>query len=178
MKRKRIRFLGGNYGSITLSLPEQFTPTKASNIAWQIEDVTIDGVNIATRRSPVCCCTATSVAVLRSYVHATEYSVFSTRFRRPEHDFIIAGNVFASEGVQATLRLIGIHNAVVVDNHLTDLENTGQKHNYRVHGVSDHVFGARNILVGAGVMMARCPRRARRHLVHDSTMYHRHAGPV
>src|SRR4029079_16088192 len=83
------------------------------------------------------------------------------------------GNNFVSEGSQATLRLISVHNAVVVDNHLTDLENIGQKQNYRIPGVSDHAFGARNILVGSGVMMGTMDGDALDQIYFDSnTFYH------
>jgi hypothetical protein len=114
------------------------------------------------------------VAVLRSYVHATDYSLYSDSIKNGQNsDIIVAGNNFFSEGSQATLRLISVHNAVVVDNHLTDLENMGQKHNYRIHGVSDHAFGARNILVGSGAMMGTMDGDALDQIYFDSnTFYH------
>jgi len=107
-------------------------------------------------------------------VHATDYSLFSDSIQNGQNsDIIIAGNVFVSEGSPATLRLISVHNAVVVDNHLTDLENGGKKHNYRIHGVSDHAFGARNILVGSGLMMGTMDGDALDKIYFDSnTFYH------
>ena len=174
MKRSRIRLLGGTYGAISLQPAIQFYPTQVENIEWQIQDVTIDGVSIPNASVSGLMIRGDRVAVLRSYVHAVEYSLYSDSIKNGQNsDIIVAGNNFVSEGSQATLRLISVHNAVVVDNHLTDLELMGHKHNYRIHGTSDHAFASRNILVGSGVMLGTIDGDSLDQIYFDSnTLYH------
>lgn len=170
---KRISLNGGQYtGTIEMALPSTFWPSRVDNPAWAIEDVMIDGIEVRAPDTAIFL-RGHRVAVLRSFAHAGEYSVFSdTASNDSNTDVIIAGNDFESEGKQATVRLIGVRNSVTVDNRLTDLLLTGEKHNYRVHGVSDQVYAARNELVNAGTMLGTMGGDDIGHLWFDDNTFH------
>lgn len=151
---KRIALRGGTYtGQIETAVAASWTPNEVDNPAWIVEDVMIDGVTVRSTSSTLML-RGHRIAVLRCTGHAAEYSLYSDMINGQQNtDFVIAGNRFESEGVQATMRLIHARNAIVVDNRLTDLLQTGSKHNFRIHGTSSGVYAARNMLVNAGMML-------------------------
>jgi hypothetical protein len=158
---RRVRVRGGRFGAggIEMSYPTVYYPQAATDAAWQIEDVLFDGieVNAAADKSALTL-RGNRVAVINSHLRGGEYAIWSdTTDPLVNSDVIIAGNVLQSEGDQAVLRLVGAHNSVTVDNRIEDLLLTGRKHAYRVHGESDQIFAARNLLVNGGTMFGTMP---------------------
>ena len=158
---RRIRVRGGRFGAggIEMAYPTVYFPTKTTDEAWQIQDVLFDGieVNAAADRTALNL-RGHRVAVVNSRLRGGEYAIWSdTTEPLVNSDVIIAGNVLQSEGDQSVLRLVGVHNSVTVENRIEDLLLTGRKHAYRVHGESDQVFAARNVLVNGGTMFGTMP---------------------
>lgn len=152
--KKRIRIAGGRYGSIELMVPAQWVPAPPVwRPEWLAQDVTIDGVEIEADDTALMV-RGRRVAILNSRVRAARYSIWcgDTGDFQSE-DLIIAGNRFSSAGPESTVRLVGVRHAIVVDN---VLENT-EKHDFRVHGVSDAVVFARNRLLNTGIMVGSMP---------------------
>jgi hypothetical protein len=170
---KRVALLGGQYtGTIELAYAANFWPTRVDDPAWLISDVMIDGVNV-TSSSTAFFLRGNRIAVLRSYAHAADYSVFSDSIPGQQNDSVVlAGNDFESAGAQATVRLISVRDSVTVDNNLTDLMQTGSKHNYRIHGVSDQVYAARNMLVNSGTMMGTMDGDALSNIGFEQNTFH------
>lgn len=148
--RRRIRIAGGRFGSIELVIPAQHHPPPAVwRREWMIEDVTIDGVEVEAADSGFFV-RGRRVAILRSRVRAERYAVWcgdTDDFQ--SEDLVLAGNRFESAGPEATVRLVSVRRAIVVDNVMVNTI----KHDFRVHGDSDEVVLARNRLVNTGIMV-------------------------
>jgi hypothetical protein len=175
---KRIALYGGHYtGTIELSQASQFYPSRVDNPAWAIEDVMIDGISVRSASTTALLLRGHRVALLRSFAYGADYAVYSDTVKNDQvSDIIIAGNNLQAEGRQATVRLINVRNSVTVDNRITDLLLTGSKHDYRVHGISDQVFAARNELVNGGVMIGTMSGDDVGHIWFDSnTLHHKTA---
>jgi hypothetical protein len=157
---RRIRLRGGEYGAggIMMNYPASYSPPDVRE-EWVIHDVLIDGVHVsaAADRSALNL-RGERVALINSTLRGGEYAIWSdTSDPLQNSDVIIANNVLQAEGDQATVRLVGVNHAVVVDNRMENLLQAGSKHNFRVHGTSDQVFAAHNLLVNAGSMLATMP---------------------
>jgi hypothetical protein len=175
---KRIALYGGRYtGTIELSQASQFYPSRIDNPAWAIEDVMIDGVSVKSTSGTALFLRGHRVAVLRSFAYAADYAIYADTIRGDQNaNVIVAGNNLQAEGRQATVRLISVRNSVTVDNRITDLMLTGSKHDYRVHGVSDQVYAARNELINGGVMVGTMSGDSVGHIWFDTnTMHHKTA---
>jgi hypothetical protein len=157
----RIRVRGGRFGSggINMAYPTKYYPSKVTDEAWQQTDVLFDAIDVnADAKHSAMQLRGVRVAVINSHLRGGEYAIWSdTSDPLVNSDVIIAGNQLESEGDQCTLRLVGVQNAVTVENRLEDMLLTGHKHVYRVHGESDQVFAARNMLVNGGTMMGTMP---------------------
>lgn len=146
-------------GGITMAYPTVFYPSRVTDPDWAVEDVLFEEITVeAGPNASALALRGNRVAVIGSHLHGGDYAIWSdTSAPLVNSDVIIAGNVLEAEGDQATLRLVGVHNSVTVDNRLENLMLTGRKHNYRVHAESDQVFAARNLLVNAGTMFGTMP---------------------
>ncbi len=150
----RILVAGGTYGAIELPVPARHVPAPPVwRPDWLVTDVTIDGVDVDAADTAFAL-RGRRVAILNSRATAARYSIWCG----DTHDFhsedlVIAGNRFDSAGPEATVRLVAVRRAVVVDNVLS---NT-LKHDFRVHGASDAVLFARNRLVNTGLMIGSMP---------------------
>jgi hypothetical protein len=172
---KRIALYGGSYtNTIEFALASQFwPPPRVDNPAWVIEDVMMDGINVRSATNTALFIRGHRVALLRSFAYAADYAVYVDTINQDQtSNLIIAANNLQAEGRQATQRMWNVRNSVTVDNRLTDLLLTGSKHNYRVHGVSDQVFAARNELVNAGVMLATIDGDDVGHLWFNNNTFH------
>lgn len=150
----RILLAGGSYGAIELPVPAQHVPAPPVwRPEWLVTDVTIDGVEVEAADTAFAV-RGRRVAIVNSRASAGRYSIWcgDTHDFQTE-DLVVAGNRFDSAGPEATVRLVGVRRAVVVDN---ELENT-LKHDFRVHGTSDAVLFARNRLVNTGLMIGSMP---------------------
>ena len=133
----RVALIGGHYtGTVEMSMPSVFWPSRVDNPAWVVTDVMIDGVSVRSTNNTAFFLRGHRVALVHSFGHGADYGPDSDTTRDQSTDVIIAGNQLEAEGRQATLRLINVRNAVAVENRLTDLMLTGEKHNFRVHGTS------------------------------------------
>jgi hypothetical protein len=148
--QRRLRVTGGRFGFIELPVPAQHHPPPAVwRRDWLVEDVTFDGVEVEASDSGFFL-RGRRIALLRSRVRAERYSVWcgDTQDFHSE-DLVLAGNRFESAGPEATVRLVNVRRAVVVDNVLVN----SIKHDFRVHGDSDRVVFARNRLLNTGIMI-------------------------
>jgi hypothetical protein len=173
---KRVALIGGHYtGTIEMLQPSTFYPSRVDNPAWAVEDVMLDGINVRSTNSTGIFLRGHRVAVIRSFSHGADYGIYSDTISADHNsDIIIAGNQIEAEGRQATLRLIQVSHSVTVENRLTDLMQTGEKHNYRVHGNSNMVFAARNELVNSGTMLGTMPNDNVTDLwFNDNTFHHK-----
>ena len=166
----RVRLVGGRYARIEIQVPAQFFPGPTEwRSEWMAEDVMLDSVEVDSGNNAIEI-RGRRIAVIRSRVHARDYSLWCAETDRFQtEDVIVAGNTFVSDGPEATFRMVDVLRSITVDNRL---EN-GNKHNYRVHGVSDLNFSARNLLVRTGVMLGTLPGDdLGRQWVIDSTLHH------
>jgi hypothetical protein len=158
---ERIRMRGGRVegGGITMAYPTEYYPSHDTREQWMIRDVMFDGISVhADADTTALNLRGERVALIKSYLRGGEYAIWSdTSAPLQNSDVIIAGNVLESEGDQCTVRLVGVRHAVTVDNRIEDLMLTGTKHTFRVHGHSDQVFAARNLLVNGGTMFGTMP---------------------
>jgi hypothetical protein len=146
----RVRVSGGRLGAVELPVPAQHhPPPPVWRAEWMAQDVRIEDVEIDASDSALML-RGRRIAVLRSRVRAVRYAVWCGDTEAfASEDLILAGNRFASAGPEATVRLVSVRRAVVVDN---VLENTF-KHDFRVHGHSELVFFGRNRLIETGIMI-------------------------
>jgi hypothetical protein len=169
---KRIALVGGTYnGTIEMSIASQFYPTRADNPAWIIEDMMIDGVHARSTSGTALFVRGTRVAVLNSFLHGADYGIWGDSINQ-NLDVIVANNQIEAEGRQATVRFVSVNHLVAVDNRFTDLLQTGEKHNFRIHGTSDNVFAARNELVNSGTMIATMPDDSVGHVWFENNTFH------
>lgn len=153
---RRIHVHDGHFGAggIAMDYPTVFYPSRITDPEWSIEDVLFENISVeAGPKVSALSLRGNRVAVIESHLRGGDYAIWSdTTAPLVNSDVVIAGNVLEAEGDQATLRQVGVHNSVTVDNRLENLMLTGSKHNYRIHAESDQVFAARNLLVNAGTM--------------------------
>jgi hypothetical protein len=158
---RRIRVKGGRVGAngISMAYPTVYSPSPRTDEAWQIQDVLFDRVEVnADANHTALQLRGNRVAVIRSHLRGGEYAIWSdTSDPLVNSDVIVAGNRLESEGDQSVFRMVGVHNAVAIENRIEDLMLTGRKHSFRVHGESDQVFAARNVLVSGGTMFGTMP---------------------
>ncbi|HJL14827.1 MAG TPA: hypothetical protein RMH99_04175 [Sandaracinaceae bacterium LLY-WYZ-13_1] len=147
----RVSVQGGTWEAIRLDPPATWWPSHEVRSEWMPEDVwirhvTIDapgtGIEIRGRR----------VVVAHSDVRAARYGVWlGDTGPYPSEDVILYDDLFDAAGPEATVRLVSVHRAAVVANQLRN----ARKHNLRVHGDSDAVYAADNVLIDTGVMLGR-----------------------
>jgi len=147
----RVRFIGGQYQRINVNPPTVWWPAFESNPAWFSTDVSIQDVSFVNPSGIAISVGGKRVAILNNTCQVRDYCIWGTSDLGIE-DLIVAGNHFVTQGVQANIRLVSITRSVVVENYLESLV----KHNYRIHGISDLIYAARNTLVGAGALMGGC----------------------
>jgi hypothetical protein len=152
--QKRLVVRGGEWGWIELQVPAQFYPQPpVYKREWLVEDLLVQDVRVRAEDTAFLL-RGKRIAIVNSDVEATRYCVWAgDTVEFPSEDIILAGNRFRSAGPEATVRLVDVLRTVTVDN----VMRNEMKHNYRVHGVSDLTFAARNKLIGTGVMIGTQP---------------------
>ncbi|HJL18859.1 MAG TPA: hypothetical protein RMH99_24565 [Sandaracinaceae bacterium LLY-WYZ-13_1] len=169
----RILVRGGRWESLELQVPARFFPGPEEwREEWLVEDVLFEGVEVDAPDSAFLI-RGRRVAIVDSEARAVRYSVWCGQTDEfQSEDIVLVGNDFASEGPEATVRLVQVNRAVTVDNRLSN----GAKHNYRVHGRSDLAYAARNVLVNTGVMLGTLPGDALGRVWFDENRLH-HVSP-
>ena len=169
---KRIALIGGTYNeTIEMSIASEFYPNRADHPEWTIEDMMIDGIHATSKSQTALFVRGTRVAVLNSFLHGADYGIWGDSISQ-NLDVIVANDQIEAEGRQATVRFVSVNHLVAVDNRFTDLLQTGEKHNFRIHGTSDNVFAARNELVNSGTMIATMPEDNVGHIWFEHNTFH------
>jgi len=163
---RRIRVAGGVTGTVAIPVPGRWDDGLGRHVFDPeriVEDVVFDGIRVRTAPPPkdtrkASGTTAFSIrgrriAVLNCEVDSGTYGVWCSFGVAPRdvpcEDIIVAGCTFRAAGPEATVRFVGARRGVVVANVLYN----PIKHNYRIHGISDLHYAARNTLNGGGVMI-------------------------
>lgn len=166
----RVTIRGGRWRGLEVQVPASFlSGAPEYRDEWMSEDVLFDGVEVEAPASAFNL-RGRRVAVVRSAVLAEHYSVW-TGGTGPldSEDIILAENVFASAGPEATVRLVDVLRSATIDNVLSN----GMKHNYRVHGRSDLALATRNVMITTGIMLGTQPEdEVGRVFVDDNVLHH------
>lgn len=173
----RVHVRGGHFGAIELAVPARFGAGEPEyREAWKVSDVALEQVEVETNHAVGADDTAfflrgTRIALVRSRARAQRCAVWSGDMGPfVSEDLVVSESRFDAAGPEATVRLVGVERAAVVDNVLS---NT-RKHDFRVHGRSDRVLFARNRLLETGVMIGTMPGDAVGSIwVLDNTFHHR-----
>ena len=152
--RRRLRFQGGSYGSITFEPPHILTTDDGGFMAHgMIEDVMFDSVTVDDG-SPAMAVRGRRVAVLHSYLRSNSMAFFvGDTTPIPSTDIIVADSVLESAGSGSTLVLNQVERSVVVDSWITNPITFG----LTVSGESDLAFARENVLVGGGASIGDWP---------------------
>ena len=152
--RRRLRFEGGSYGSITLEPPHIYATHEGGFMAHgMIEDVTFDSVTVDDG-SPAMAVRGRRIAVLHSYLSSNSMAFFvGDTTPIPSTDIIVADSVLESAGSGSTMVLNQVERSVVVDSWITNPVSFG----YVVSGESDQTFARENVLIGGGASIGDWP---------------------
>ncbi|GAB5546975.1 MAG: hypothetical protein SangKO_067350 [Sandaracinaceae bacterium] len=152
--RRRLRFQGGSYGSITFEPPHILATDDGGFMAHgMIEDVTFDSITVDDG-SPAMAVRGRRVAVLHSYLSSNSMAFFvGDTTPIPSTDIIVADSVLESAGSGSTLVLNQVERSVVVDSWITNPLSFG----YVVSGESDQTFARENVLIGGGASIGDWP---------------------
>ena len=168
----RVRIQGGHYAGVALSAPVSYYPTHEVRAEWMVEDVWIEGVTVDSPDMALQL-RGRRIAVTHSDVRAARYSVWSGDVEPfQSEDIILYDNVFDSAGPEATVRLVSVLRSVTRECRLV---NTN-KHNYRIHGLSDLNYASHNVLVNTGTMLGRMPGDTLGTVWFDDNVFH-HTAP-
>lgn len=169
----RVRVVGGQWSGVRFPIPASWDgggPSYRSD--WMAEDISLEGLRVVSgdiafdvrgRR----------IAIMDSTAIAERYSVWcgDTGPMQTE-DLILFRNDFDSAGPESTVRLVSVLRTATVENRIA---NTN-KHNYRIHGLSDLAYARDNVLVGTGVMLGRMAGDTLDRIWFDDNVFH-HVAP-
>lgn len=171
----RVRVTGGRWAGFLIEIPADFDAGGAPSFrpehmvedVW-IRDTTVDSPDNAFELR------GRRIALVNNDVTAIRYSVWTgdTGPTMQNEDVILHDNRFESSGPESTVRLVQIRRSATVDNVFAN----PNKHNYRVHGITDLSYAARNLLIDNGVMMGTMDGDALRQVWFEENVFH-HTAP-
>lgn len=151
--RRRLRFEGGSYGSITFEPPHILVADDGFMAEGMIEDVMFDSITVDDG-VPSMAVRGRRVAVLHSYLASNSMAFFvGDTTPIPSTDVVVADCVLESAGSGSTLVLNQVERAVVVDSWIINPITFG----LTVSGESDLAFARENVLVGGGASIGDWP---------------------
>jgi hypothetical protein len=199
---RRVRVSGGEYGWITLQLPNAGAMGKPFSSEDYVHDVMIDGVTVTNADSSKIGIEVYGrrVAIVNTRIKAGNYAIWGRGIEPGPgkealaiEDLIVAGSVLESHGKspagngvsrgarnEATVRLRHIQRSAIVDCYLVNSvdgfvpvpEGSDVKANYRIHGKSDQNLFARNVLVNSGTQFGFADDDLGSFYFLDNVLYH------
>lgn len=172
--KKRIRVEGGSYISVQFASPISFWPTVSQHPENMNEDITLDSIKV-TGAPIALSIKGKRIHVLNSDIEALNYSVWvgDTQDIRNQDLFFSKNKFHSTTGAEATFRAYTTDRLVLIDSRLQNGMTQGGKHNYRLHGVLNYAYAARNVLVNSGVMLGTMAGDTLDHIwFNDNVVYH------